>query len=180
MNRNGKQRDILNFKSLDIFGLKFNFLFNGKEVHKTNTGAFLTLFYTILSLGLFFFFALDLIERKNPRVSFNSSKEQYKKVSVSNKNMTYAYRIENQNGSLLVDESLIYLEAYHINYEMVNNKWMLLKETNLPVKRCHNFDDYNQREAYFGISLEMWYCIDFDNMILGGNWDGNFVSGIYI
>jgi hypothetical protein len=76
---------------------------------------------------------------------------------------------------MLLDESLIYLKAYHINYLMENNKWVLLKEIDLPVQRCSELPNRKQKEDYYNISLEMWNCINFDNITMGGNWDGNFV-----
>ncbi len=180
MNQKYQDDTLLSLKNFDIFGIKFNFLFKGKEVYRTHTGAFLTLLYTVLVLGLFFFFALDLIQRKNPRVSFNSSKEPYQKVKVSNENFTYAFRVENQNGSMLLDDSLIYLKAAHLHYEIIDNKWSLVKETSLDIQRCSKIPNYEEKQKYYDISLDMWYCIDFDGITMGGNWDGNFVNALYV
>jgi hypothetical protein len=45
-------------------------------------------------------------------------------------------------------------------------------------KKCNELPYTKEKEQAFNISLESWYCLDFDNITLGGNWDGNFVYGI--
>jgi len=41
-------------------------------------------------------------------------------------------------------------------------------------------DNYKEKEQIFNISLSSWYCVNFNNLTLGGNWDGSFVNGIII
>jgi hypothetical protein len=50
----------------------------------------------------------------------------------------------------------------------------------MPNRKCKDLPYTQEKEQTFNISLESWYCLDFDNVTLGGNWDGNFVYGFEI
>jgi hypothetical protein len=50
----------------------------------------------------------------------------------------------------------------------------------LPSKKCSKVPYTKEKEAYYNISLQNWNCIDFENVTLGGNWDGNFVYGLIV
>lgn len=79
---------------LDIFGVGFNFLVDGRYKQKTMGGAILFLLYFFIFIGLFFGFGIDLYQRKRPKVSFNTVIKDYNEVSLSNKNFTCSYRVE--------------------------------------------------------------------------------------
>jgi hypothetical protein len=165
---------------LDIFGVEFNFLTNGREKNRTISGAFLAIIYFLIVVLLFVQFGVDLYERKNPKVSTNVEIAPYTPVQLSNKNFTFAYRIEDESGNIFVDETVASPKLYFFFNELVNGSWVeryLKKPAN---RRCHDFPDYKQKEAYYGISLASWYCFNFDNYTWGGNWDGNFVNGFMV
>lgn len=165
---------------LDVFGVGFNFTVNGRERYQTVVGAFLTIIYIVIFISLFFGFGVDLYERKKPKVSFNQETGTYKAMGISNKNFTYAYRVEDTFALHIKDESLLYQELIYFQFEMNNGTWALKDYKFMPNKKCHEFPDYRQRETYYNVSLKNWYCLDADNLTLGGNYDGNFVHGILI
>ena len=55
-------------------------------------------------------FGLDLTNRKNPRVSVNSKNSDHKKIQLSNNNFILAFRIEDEYGRHIENESLIYFK----------------------------------------------------------------------
>jgi hypothetical protein len=168
------------FKKLDIFGISYNFLVNGNTKFKTNTGAMITIIYSLILCTLFMGFGVDLYERKRPKVSFNSQLEAYKEIKLTNQNFTYAYRIEDKDGLMKIDEKKIIQQVLYYHYVIENGGWKKKFEKILPNKRCSELTYTKEKEKAFDISLEKSFCIDFDNMIMGGNWDGNFVYGILI
>jgi hypothetical protein len=165
---------------IDVFGVGFNFTINGRERYQTVIGAFLTIVYIVIFIALFFGFGVDLYQRKKPKVSFNQETGAYKPIGLSNRNFTYAYRIEDTNAIQVIDESLIYQELILFQYEMKRGTWGLKDYKFLPNKKCQDFPNFKERESYFNISLANWYCLDADDVTLGGNWDGNFVYGLLI
>jgi hypothetical protein len=168
------------FSKLDIFGIGYSFLINGQDKLRTITGATFTLIYCVIILSLFFGFGVDLYLRKNPKVSFNTEISNYKMYNLSNKNFTYAYRVEDENGEIFLDDTVVYPVVYYGHYEIKNGSWVLRELKELPRKRCLSLDTSTEKEAYYNISLKNWFCVDFDNMSLGGNWDGNFVTFLQI
>jgi hypothetical protein len=162
------------FLYLDTFGVEFNFLTNGREKNKTISGALLTIFYCLVLALLFVQFGVDLYERKNPKVSTNLEFYPYTPVKLSNKNFTFGYRIEDEYGNFFLDETVAFPKLYFLFYELINGSWVERFMNEQVNRRCHDFPDYKEKEAYFGISLASWYCVNFDNYTWGGNWDGNF------
>jgi hypothetical protein len=169
-----KNYSLLN--QLDIFGTEYSFLIEGNRTYKTSIGAWMTLFYIFLVIGLFFGFGVDLYQRKNPKVSLNSQNFPYESVKLSNQNFTYAYRIEDVDGIIQLDESVVKFKIYYTSYEIVNGSWVTITDSILPAKRCYDLPGYEEKEKIYNISLQSWFCIDFDNKTWGGNWDGNFVN----
>jgi hypothetical protein len=165
---------------LDIFGVEFIFLNKGQEKHRTISGALLTIFYCLIVVLLFVQFGVDLYERKNPKVSINVEITPYTPVQLSNKNFTFAYRIENAEGEIFLDETVASPKVYIFFNELINGSWVERFVKNPSNRRCHDFPEYKEKEAYYGISLVSWYCVNFDNYTWGGNWDGNFVNGFMI
>jgi hypothetical protein len=179
------RKDIINvqgslFNELDIFGIGYNFLVDGKNKKKTMGGALLSLLYGFIFIGLFFGFGMDLYQRKRPKVSFNTVIGDYKEIPLSNKNFTYAYRIEDTLGKIVTDESIIRLETYYFKFTLVNGEWINNIQKIMTNKRCREVAYTKEKEKYYNLSLNDWYCLDFDNITLGGNWDGNFVYGFLI
>lgn len=163
------------FSQLDIFGSAYGFLTDGNDKFKSNSGALLTVCYCIIVIALFFGFGLDLYQRKNPRVSFNTETVPYFLKNMSNAEFTYAFRIEDTNGLMVENPKLFYPTVGYIGMEMENGTWALKVGDYQKVKKCHEVTNYTLKESYYGISLKNWYCIDFDGKRLGGNWNGNFV-----
>jgi hypothetical protein len=165
---------------LDSFGVSYNFQINSKDKFKTTLGALFTLIYYLVILILFLELGKDVYERTKPKVSLNTDIKDYQAVQLSNKNFTYGYRVEDNDGLQLIEDTKFQQKVLFFQYEIKNGSWNNLIFQYLPRKKCSEIPNYKEKEAYFNISLESWNCIDFDNITLGGNWDGNFVYGLEI
>jgi hypothetical protein len=163
------------FLFFDIFGVGYNFLIDGRDKQKTATGALMTIFYFLIVVGLFFGFGLDLYQRKNPKVSLNKETVPYSKYGMSNSNFTLAYRLEDDDGLIIDNDSIIKKKVIYYSYELVDGVWNNTILEIIESKSCHDFSEISKKEEYFNISLKNWYCIDFENRTWGGNWDGNFI-----
>jgi len=169
------------FENLDSFRLNFNFKIDKKENIRTKLGAIISLLYILLVASLFFGFGLDLYLRRNPRVSTNSKMEEYKETIFSNKNFTFAFRVEDQTGKIVVNDSIISLEVAYFQYAInENGVWENIFGQLHPFRRCNELNTTKEKEKIYNISLASWYCLDFENLKMGGNWNGNFVYGLLI
>jgi hypothetical protein len=165
---------------VDSFGVSYNFQINTKDKFKTTLGALFTIIYYLVIFILFLAFGEDVYQRTKPKVSLNTDIKEYKEIQLSNKNFTYAYRLEDENGLQVINDSKFTQKVVYHHFVMINGIWNNIFDRYLPQMKCSEVSYYKEREAYFNISLESWNCVDFDNITLGGNWDGNFVYGLEI
>jgi len=169
------------FEYLDVIGLKFTFKVDGKENYRTNFGAFLSILYLFLLIGLFFVFGIDLYQRKNPKVSYNNKIVPHEEIYLSNHNFTLAFRVEDYLAKMIVNESIFHHElAYYKFVLKENGEWENVLGQLPTIQRCQDLNSTKGTEEFYNISLASWYCIDFNNLIMGGNWDGDFVYGLLI
>lgn len=165
------------YSKLDLFGIGYNFMINGQDKYKTNTGASLTILLSFILIALFMGFGVNLYQRNSPNVSMNSEIGEYTKINLTNSNFTYAYRIEDTNGDMLIDPTILHLEVFHIHYvyNVTLNTWQEIFINQMEPTRCYDIEGIKEKEELLNFSLKNWYCMDFkDNFKMGGNWDGNF------
>jgi len=168
-------------ENLDMFGLNFNFKVDGNEKFQTKFGTFLTIFYILFSIGLFLSFGQDLYLRRNPKVIYNSKVVSYEEENFSNRNFTFAFRIEDIAGNLIVNDSNYSFDVSYFQMKL-NDKgeWENILLESFPFRRCQELNYTKQKEEFYNFSLAYWFCFDFDFMKLGGYWDGNFIYGLNI
>jgi len=171
-------------KKFDIFGISYSFQMENQSRFKTILGGWITIFFYIILIALFFSFGVDFYQRKNQKISLNSKNIHYKEVNFTNKNFTLAFRIENEFGLQIINNSIFFLEVGFFRHEMQENgKWLMTKindNQNLTFSKCSELENFREKEKDFNISLSSWFCINFNNSTLGGYWDGNFVNGLII
>jgi hypothetical protein len=171
---------IKTLNKVDSFGVSFNFQINTRDKFKTTLGALFTIIYYLVIFSLFLALGEDVYQRKKPKVTLNTDIKDYREIQLSNKNFTYAYRVEDNDGLPIIDDTKFQQKVLYFHYEMKNGTWNNLILKILPPIKCSELSYYKERVAYFNISLENWNCVNFDNITLGGNWDGNFVYGFEI
>jgi hypothetical protein len=164
----------------DIFGVQAKLQLNQEDTYRTNVGALFTIFYLFVSISLFFGFGVDMYQRTNPRVTFNTETVPHIKTNYSNDGFTYAYRIEDTNGKFFSNNSILSTIIYYGLYEQISGVWQLKIAKLIEQKRCSEFPNLKQKEEYFNISLKEWYCIDVSDLTMGGSWSSDFVSTILI
>lgn len=167
---------------LDIFGLTYNFNLEGNELIKSNLGLIFSCCYMIIVIALFFGFGVDLYQRKMPMVSFNNKLSAYEEAKLSNSNFTLAFRLEDTNGLWLRNDSIAYLELLYYKFVLnAQGEWEEVLNGLRPYKKCAEINSINEISRRFNLSLESWFCLDFDELdTLGGFWDGTFLYGLKI
>jgi hypothetical protein len=164
------------FLLFDFFGVNYKFTVQGDEHYRTRIGAIVTIFYFFIVVALFFGMGIDLYQRKNPRMSLNVENGPYIRTNMSNSNFTYSYRVDDKSGIWFTDNSILSFKVFYFYYEMEKGVWVSKKEHSIPNKKCNELPYYEEKEKMYKINLSSWYCLDFDNIIFGGNWGSDFVS----
>ena len=163
------------FTACDIFGYEFHLLRDGNFKNKTKIGFLLTFLYLLILIALFFGFGIDLYTRKNPKISFNSLSKPHELKNLTNNQFIFAYRIEDYYSSEIIDESIINIEFITHDYKLVDGDWKYINKT-INKTRCQDLSNIDIYEKNYNYSFKNWFCIDFENHLIGGNWDGNFVN----
>ena len=165
------------YKYLDIFGIQYDFLFEGEKKLKTTAGANLSILFVFLILVLFIRSAIDCIQRRFVNIMFDRIVEMYDMKYLSNENLTFAFRIEDFNGNIFENSSIIQnFDLKILSFINKKGNWSSVDEKSIIVKKCDSLSDYKSiQNKYRNLNLSKWYCINFaDINYLGGYWDGEF------
>ncbi len=165
---------------IDIFGTRFNFNINEKEIYKTPLGGF----FTLISLGIVvfftFFFGIDFYYKTNPSIYTNTMvPDRYDDpLLLTPENLVIAWRIEDNHG-IRVDFDKIIYPIQHINYYKKNeiNDLENVYSKEIPITKC-NKSNAKMKEFTNFHKFDEWYCFDWShrNNTFGGYWDGDYVT----
>lgn len=168
------------FIAIDIFGTLFNFTINKDLKYKTFLGAVFSTITFIVIIAACFFFGTDFYFRTNPKViSQITVPENYTKVSLTSKNFTISWRLEDNNGQEVeIPEGIIYSAISYSSMEadpLTKDLDYIQPPDLVPTRRCNetsNNEKFNKEK-----NPNSWYCIDWGSgdRFFGGNWDGDFI-----
>ncbi len=164
---------------IDLFGTTFRFSTFGESRFHTWLGLFLSVVLYAFIASFIGVFGLDLFNRSNPKIITEGVRPlNYTREIMSTKNFTFAWRLEDESGTLFDYEGILYPAIEYVAYER-NPKTGELD--GLPVRhfkptRCN---ETLSPDSLFnkGRNISNWYCLDFskNDMNMGGFWDGDFV-----
>jgi hypothetical protein len=160
---------------VDFFSRDLNFSINSHLKYKTKFGGLISLI-NIVILGLLIYkFGEDFFLRTNPKyLQQTIYPARYENYTITNKNFSFAFRIEDLNAIQVDRDDLIYIDFVYLHYEIKNGEWNLLEEKSLDYSKCLVNDVGNESE-FEKLNLKNWYCPRLDNLTVGGNWDESYV-----
>ena len=166
------------FKYFDFFGTTFNFYTERKRKLYTLFGGILTLFAIIFGLIVFFYINLDDFLQNIPNSTTSTKIESYRKIKFRDEKIWIPWRIRDFGGKTKNHSNILYpliyyykgvrnssLEGLNVSYEFVGYK--LCNETSM----INNSDIF-----MLDIKLEQLYCIDMEDIDIGGSWDTDFLD----
>ena len=162
------------FLSLDFLGTKPCFTVNGHKNYKTYLGSLLSLITTFIVSYSFLYFSFQIITHKNPKLITSIYNDEIPpKINIKKKNFAFGFGLQTLDYDNYIDESIYTVEIIKsivtLNEDGTNN------ETNVVInkKKC-NQKEFNIIPDYFkGIPLKNLYCIDTDEITLGGEHKAN-------
>ena len=85
---------------IDTYGTPHHFTIFGHKVHKTFIGGIFTVITLLLYILCFFSFGADFYLRRNPKYCYQKfTNPNYNLVNISNQNLFFVSRIEDDNGN---------------------------------------------------------------------------------
>ena len=165
-------------KYCDYFGTTFNFYTEKNRKLFTPLGGILTIFSVIFEIILFLYLNMDDFLHNTPESTTSIKRENYRKIKFKDEKIWIPWRVRNFGSKTINHTGILYpliyyyrakrnnsLESFNITYEYINYK--LCNETSM----VNNSDFYT-----IDINLDQIYCIDMEDLDIGGSWDSNFLD----
>ena len=168
--------DIL--KYFDLFGTNFNFYTEKNRKFYTPLGGLLTIFAIIFGIIAFFNINLEDFSHNAPISTTSTVRESYKNIKFKEEKIWIPWRVRDYNSKTINHSDLFYpivyyykgirnntKEGFRLSYDIIN--YTLCNETSMK----NNSDSF-----LIDIELDQLYCIDMDDLYMGGSWDYNFIN----
>ena len=167
--------------AFDFFGAYLHWYVNHKKKLYTRLGGILSIISISICATIFFILFKKLIERKNPQITEDDyPNSEFKKIKFGEEKIYIPWSIGDYHSHEVNFTGWIYPIVYYFygerdiktnsmpfNYKIL--KYTLCNETNL--KNVNYFDDGS-------VNFDTLYCIDMDDLIMGGDWFHDFVYHI--
>ena len=164
-------------KYIDCFGTTFTFYTEKSRKFYTALGGILTLFSIISGLLIFIYINLDDFLHNNPNSTTSTERDQYRIIKFKDEKIWIPWRIRNFGGKTINHKNILYpiifyykgirnnsSESLDISYELIN------------YKLCNETSMINNSHLYVtDIDIGKFYCIDMEDLDIGGSWDSNFL-----
>ena len=166
------------FKYIDCFGIKFNFYIDRKRKLYTPLGGILTLFSLIFGIFLFLLMNKDELRHKVPLSSTSVIQEDIRNIKFIQEKIWIPWRIRDYEGNIVDFKEILYPIIYY--YKGVKNKTddkFNLEYTLLNYRLCNETLMNNNTDLFIiDTPLDQLYCIDMDDLNIGGNWNYDFIN----
>jgi hypothetical protein len=167
-------------KYVDCFGTKFNFYTDKKRKFYTPLGGILSILAFIFACLIFVFLNIEDFLRTSPITTTSVIRENYINVRFLEEKIWIPWRIRDYNNRKINHTNLFYpIIYYYQGKKNETTQGMDLTYNVVGYKLCNETSMVNRSNLYMiNISLDNLYCIDMDELLMGGNWQANFINYI--
>ena len=165
-------------KYVDCFGTSFNFYTEKNRKLYTKIGGLLSIFSIILGAFIFININLDNFSHNNPNSTTSIKKGNYRKIKPKEEKIWIPWRIRDFAGKTVNHKDILYPIIYY--YKAIRNKTSNnfdITYEHIGYKLCNETTMKNNSNLYMiDIELDQLYCIDMDDLDIGGSWDSDFLD----
>ena len=168
-------------KYIDCFGTKFTFYTEKNRKFYTPLGGILTLLSIIFGVIVFIHINIEDFLQNNPNSTTSIIvKENYKNIKFKDEKIWIPWRIRDYDGKMVNHIGLLYPIIYYFQGVRSDpKKGMNLSYNILDYRLCNETSMKNNQDSYLiDIDLEQIYCIDMEDLNMGGSWDTNYINYI--
>ena len=164
-------------KYLDLFGIYFHFYIGNKRKLYTSYGGIISLICLFFCLCIFFMLTLKDLLHKNP-ISNSSSISQagHHKIKFEKEKLWIPWRIIDSHKKVVNYQNILYPKIYIMKGEKNNENRFAFNTQQIKYELCNEtkFAEIGDHH-YIDASLNELYCVDFDDIELGGGWNGDYL-----
>ena len=169
-------KEILEY--FDLFGAKFNFYIEGKQKLYTIFGGTFSIFSILICISIFAVFNLSDFKRENPTTSvFKKNCNTFHKIKFGEEKIWIPWRIVDYNDNYFNHSGIFYpIINYYYRENKNDPEKNIIKSEKLNYKLCSETSMINKSDIYnINLPLNELYCIDMDNIYMGGSWINSFL-----
>ena len=165
-------------KYIDCFGTHFNFYTEKRRKLYTVFGGILSLFSIIFSLIIFIYLNLDDFLHNSPISTTSVEKNNYSNIKFREEKIWIPWRIRDFGGKTVEHQGILYPIIYY--YKGIRNNTINRLDVSYELinyKLCNETSMKNNSNLYLiDIAIDQLYCIDMEDLDVGGSWDSDFLN----
>ena len=165
----------------DFFGQRFHLYIGYKPKFYTYFGGIISLISFIAYIFIFIFLGYDDLKRKIPNSNISTSPPLgYRNIKFGEEKIYLPWRIIDYDENPINLTGKIYPRIFYFTVHPDNETGELITKYNLiDYKLCNETSMKNLGEEYIiDIPLDTLYCIDMENLNVGGSWNTDFLNFI--
>ena len=165
----------------DFYGTEFHWYFDYKPKYYTSYGGIFSILSFILYIVIFIIFGLDDFKRTNPISSISNIPPLVNKTIQSGKQKLYIpWRIMDYGKKFIDYNGILFPRIYSFKnkYNEKTGEMETFYDI-LNVTLCNETSmRYLGKDFLLDLPLDELYCIDMENIDIGGSWNSDFVNYI--
>ena len=167
-------------KYIDCFGTEFNFYTQRNRKFYTPLGGILTFLSLTLSIFVFIFLNYSDFIQENPITSSFVLRENISNIKFGEEKIWIPWRIRDYYNKMVDHTKFLYpIIFYYKGKRNETTNGMDLTYDILDYKLCNETSMVNRSEIYrINISLGELYCIDMEDLYIGGSWQSEYINYI--
>ena len=163
---------------LDFFGTTFTFYAEGCRQLYTPLGGILTILSIIVSIFIFVYIKLEEFLYNNPNSTISTKRDNYRNIKFREEKIWVPWRIRDFGGKTINHKDFLYpIIFYYKGIRNQTSKKMEITYDLINYKLCNEITMVNYSNLYgIDIELDQLYCIDMEDLDIGGSWDADFLN----
>ena len=156
----------------DLYGTKCSFYSDQRLKLYTPLGGIISIISVCTGILIFVLISLSSFKREHPNLITSSVIDEEEKIKFNDEKIYIPWKIQNNKNDY---DHLTKLFPI-IQYYYKNNKSDILKSKSISYKFCNETSMVNMSDKILiDTSLDQLYCIDMDDLIMGGSWSTDFL-----
>ena len=169
------------FKLCDFYGTEFHWYFDYKPKYYTCCGGILSIISVICYIAVFIIFGFEDFNRYNPISSISTIPPLVHKTIQFGKQKIYLpWRIMDYNEKLINHKGILFPKIYYFSNKYNNETGIM--ETYYKILNYTLCNETSMRylgnDFLIDMSLDNLFCIDMEDLNMGGSWNSEFVNYI--
>ena len=167
------------FKLCDFYGTEFHWYFDYKPKYYTSCGGILSIISVICYVAIFIIFGLEDFKRAYPISSISTIPPLVHKTIQFGKQKIYLpWRIMDYSEKFINHKGILFPKIYYFSNKYNNVTGLM--ETYYKILNYTLCNETSMRylgnDFLIDMSLDNLYCIDMEDLNMGGSWNSEFVN----